>query len=429
MRLLVLTTAFAVLGSACSACGQDCPAPHVDLPSSTQTIPWEDGGYTIIRGAMGDHPVAVLLRTGTPQTAVIPPALDAGFDFDVAQLKVEIGGAVAPDVFAGILVVRPLPIDGMVGADVLHQLPLSFDARARTTTFFPSFDPPSADAEYIDVVTSTACLSRAISEAKGPFALLVRGEVEGTPMQWEIDTGAEASFIRRDLFDHLTGRAQLPNLFVQSGMVGGFFGTATRAREIKAGRVASPNALVIASPVIDTLLDDRSAQYAQLQLQGQSARSVKIDGLLGWSFLREFEVSLTTGQSLTKNRGMRLLQFDTQSHWTREFVGIGIYRAPSIAPVGIRVVDFLAGSPAQQAGLEPDDVIVKVDGVAVAGNDPITSSSSLVELQVLRRSDGGTPLPDGGTEPPDGGYQLADGGVMEPLTFQVGYVDLLPNPP
>jgi PDZ domain len=426
MRLHVLITAFAVLGGGCSACGRgDCPAPEVHLPSSSQTVAWEDGGYAVVRGEMDDHPVSLLLNTGSSQSAVVPPSLDAGFDFNVARLRVEIGGATAEDVYAGILIQRAQPIDGLVGADLLHQIPLSFDARARTTTFFPRFDPPSADTEYVDVVTSDECVSRVIDGAKGPFALLVRGEVEGAPMQWEIDTGAEASFIRQELFDRLTGRARLPDLFVRSGFVG-LFGTATRAREIKAGRVGSPNALVIAAPEIDALLNERTKLFTR---QETSGRTLKVDGILGWSFLREFNVSLTTGESVTRNRGIGLVRFDTQSHWTREFVGIGIYRAASSNPTGIRVLDFLAGSPAKQAGIEANDVIVKVDGVPVGGDDPITSTGAVVEIEVLRRSDTGVPLPDGGTEPPDGGFVLADGGVMVPLNFQVGYVDLLPDPP
>jgi hypothetical protein len=416
MRLLVLITALAVLGGGCSACGsQECPAPAVVLPSSPQTVPWVEGGYATIRGEMDDHPVTLLLDTGESQTAVAPPAADAGFDFDVTRLKVEIGGVTAEDVYAGILVRRTLPIDGLVGAEVLHQIPLSFDARARTATFHPGFAPPSGDTEFVDVVTSTECVSRTTGGPKGPFAMLVRGEVEGTPMQWQIDTGVELTFLRRALFERLTGRAQLSNLFVA-----GFQGTATRAREIKAGRVGSSNAIVVTAPEIDLLLESRSEQYTR-ERRGIGP-GVKVDGLLGWSFLREFHVSLTSAESATKNRGLGLVRFDSQNHWTREFVGIGINRAVSVDPAGIRVLDFLTGSPAQQAGIQVNDVIVKVDGAPVGGNDPITSRDSLVEIEVLRRT-------DGGSGPPDGGFVQADGGVMLPLTFQVGYVDLLPDPP
>jgi hypothetical protein len=69
----------------------------------------------------------------------------------------------------------------------------------------------------------------------------------------------------------------------------------------------------------------------------------------------------------------------------------------------------------------PGDVIVKVDGVPVGWNDAITSPDALVDIDVLRRSDG--------TGVPDGGFVMADGGVLAPLSFQVGYEDLLPDPP
>jgi hypothetical protein len=426
MRLLALVSALALIGGVFGACDRrECPAPGVVLPASPQSIGWEDGGYAIVGGEMDDHPVALLLNTGFPQTAVAPARADAGFDFNPINLKVEMGGATADSVYAAILIATPLPMDGLVGAEVLHQIPISFDARARSTTVFPGFSPRTADTAFVQMVISLACRNQSSAAPQGPFAMLVRGEVEGMPMYWEIDTGSEASLIRSELLSQLTDRAQLTDLAVRSGFLGGFFGTATRAREIKAGQGVSPNALVIAAPEIDALLDERSALYTREA--GTRTRGVKVDGLLGWSFMREFQVALTTGESAAQNRGLGLVRFDTQTHWTREFVGIGIYRAASQDPAGIRVIDFLSHSPAQEAGLVPGDVIVKVDGLPVSGEDAINSQDAVVDIEVLRRSDGTGA--DGGVEVPDGGFVMADGGVMAPITFQVRYEDLLPNPP
>jgi hypothetical protein len=420
MRLLALIAALALIGGAVGACDRrECPAPPVALPSAPQTIGWLDGGYGIVPGEMDDHPVALLLNTGFPQTAVGPADPDAGFDFNPIHLKVALGGATSDGVFSAILVGTPLPIDGMVGAEVLYQIPISFEARARTATVFPEFSRRTADTFFVQMVTSLACRNQSLNAPLGPFAMLVRGEVEGIPVYWEIDTGAEATLIRSDLLAGLTDRPQLTNLAVQSGVYQGFRGTATRAREIKVGQASSPNALVIAALEIDELLDERSEQYTREI--GTRTRAVKVDGLLGWSFLREFQVDLNTGDSAASNRGLGLARFDTQSHWTREFVGIGIYRSPSRDPDGIRVLEFFSRSPAQQAGLLAGDVIVKVDGLAVSGDDAINSPDALVDVEVLRRSDA--------TVAPDGGFVTADGGVMVPITFQVGYEDLLPNPP
>ncbi|HZA49632.1 MAG TPA: PDZ domain-containing protein, partial [Myxococcaceae bacterium] len=412
-RLLALVAAVALIGGALGACdGRECPPPSVTLPEGPQTVGWSDGGYGIVPGAVAGHPASLLLNTGFWETALAPlSSPDAGFNpFNV---EIALGGATAEGVVAGPLP-STLPFDGIVGAEVLYQLPIAFDARDRTTTVFPEFRQRTAETDFVQMVTSVACLSRSTNTPLGPFALLVHGEVEGTTTYWQIDTGVEASFIRTQLLSQLTDRAQLTNLFL-----GGFRGTATRAREIKAGLAFSPNALVIASPGMDDLLDARSELFTREA--GTRFRAIKIDGLLGWSFLREFAVDLAFGDSAVFNRGLGLARFDTQLHWTREFVGIGINPATSFDPTGIRVLDFWSHSPAQLAGLLPGDVIVKVDGQPVSGGDAINSPDALVDIEVLRRADG--------AEVPDGGYLLPDGGVMAPMTFQVGYEDLLPNPP
>ena len=420
MRLVALVAAVALIGAVFGACERrECPAPAVALPPSPQTLGWADRGYGIVPGEMDGHPVALLLNTGFPQTLVVPASQDAGFDFNPINLRVALGGATAEGVDAAILVGSQLPVGGIVGAEVLYQLPISLDARARTTTVFPEFSARTAETAFVKMVTSLACRSQSSDAPRGPFAMLVSGEVEGTSLTWLIDTGAEASFIRTELLSQLTDRAQLTNLVVQSGFLGPLVGTATRAREIKAGLALSPHALVIASLTIDDLLDRLSQEYTREA--GTRARAIRVDGLLGWSFFREFLVDLATGDSADFNRGLALARFDTQTHWTREFVGIGIYPAASLDPTGIRVSGFLSHSPAEQAGLLSGDVIVKVDGQPVSGGDAINSPDAIVEIEVLRRFDG-----DG---VPDGGFVMADGGVLAPRTFQVAYEDLLPNPP
>lgn len=56
-------------------------------------------------------------------------------------------------------------------------------------------------------------------------------------------------------------------------------------------------------------------------------------------------------------------------------VGIGVQ--VQVAPEGLRVLRTLAGSPAQQAGLQPEDVILSVDGQPLAGRD-LTSATALI---------------------------------------------------
>ncbi|MGA9522187.1 MAG: PDZ domain-containing protein, partial [Myxococcaceae bacterium] len=208
-----------------------------------------------------------------------------------------------------------------------------------------------------------------------------------------LDTGAETTFLRSSLFEPLTSdRAVLREIRVGSGFAGTFVATATRARTLRIGEHTSTSALVLSAPAVDAELDRLGSLYGR-----------QVDGFLGWSFLREFEVSLALGSaSDLTTRALGLERFDTQSHWTREFVGIGIYRSQSEDPPGIKVEGFLDPSPAQAAGLQIGDVIVKVDGTPVSGTDPLRASNEHVELELLRSG--------------------------QPLTLQVEYRDLLPDP-
>ena len=56
-------------------------------------------------------------------------------------------------------------------------------------------------------------------------------------------------------------------------------------------------------------------------------------------------------------------------------VGIGVQ--VQVAPEGLRIVRTLPGSPARQAGLQPQDMIVSVDGQPLAGRD-LNSSTALI---------------------------------------------------
>jgi carboxyl-terminal processing protease len=56
-------------------------------------------------------------------------------------------------------------------------------------------------------------------------------------------------------------------------------------------------------------------------------------------------------------------------------VGIGVQ--VQVAPEGLRILRTLAASPAQQAGLQPQDLIVSVDGQSLAGRD-LNSATGLI---------------------------------------------------
>lgn len=392
LRSLVLISA-SLMSAGCA--GDTCSAPDVLLPAEATGVEWFEGGYASVLVRLDGRDARMVLDTAFPQSALSPSAIGG---LDASRVDVDLAGAAANDVHMGVLL-ADIGEDGVLGGDVLHQLPLRFDARRRITEVLPEFVGQGAYAAEVEVVTSRRCRGNtARGGPAGPFALLVDAVVEGRPGTFVIDTGAHATLVRRAIAEELSDRPRLAGLRVASGFAGVFQATATRARTLGVGSADSPNALILSAPEVDEVLDSVGAEYSRALGGG---RQVRVDGFLGWSFLREFEVELSRGASATEGRGIRLLRFDTQTHWTREFVGIGIYRAPSVDPPGIRVDDFLPGSPAVDL-LKVDDVIVKVDGVPVTGASPISSSDGDVELEIVRA---------GATQ-----------------TVTVPYVDLLPDP-
>lgn len=238
--------------------------------------------------------------------------------------------------------------------------------------------------------------------------MLVRGEVEGRPATFLVDTGAGATFIRTSLMERLGDRASLSGIRVGSGFAGTFDVTATRAKWLSVGDALSPNALVLSGAPVDAELD-RLGRLLTPHSARRSREDVVVDGFLGWTFLREFEVVFAAGASPTEGRRLGLVPFDTQVHWGRDFVGIGIRRSPSANPEGIRVDGFLSRSPARDAGLLEGDVIVKVDDFPVQGTTPLTFIGT-ARLEVHRNV--------ATEEQPD--WQV--------LSFDVTSADLLPNP-
>jgi len=66
---------------------------------------------------------------------------------------------------------------------------------------------------------------------------------------------------------------------------------------------------------------------------------------------------------------------DSNRNFSAPAVGIGVQ--VQVAPEGLRVVRTLAGSPARQAGLQPQDLIVSVDGQPLAGRD-LNNATALI---------------------------------------------------
>jgi hypothetical protein len=265
-------------------------------------------------------------------------------------------------------------------------LPLAFDAQARTVTVGAAFAGPGTGGAPVDVWVTGRCKDdRAQAGPEGPHALLVRAAVEGQEATFLLDTGADATFVRTAVVDALGPRPRLSELRVATGFSGPFLATATRAKALELAGASSPNALLLSGPEVDAELDRLLSRYGGARCSGGSGCPERLDGFLGWSFLREFAVELSEGASPVRERRLGLARFSIQAHWRREFIGVGIYTSASANPVGLRIEGFLSESPARDAGLREGDVLLSVDGVPVAqAPSPYAEPGTQVTLEAFR---------------------------------------------
>ena len=391
MRRLLLLASLVLLAAAAPACKPPtCPPPPVTPPAAETVASWVDPARPRVAVELDGRPRVAVLDTAYPRSAIeLGRAVP---DQDDAILT--LGGASAGPLHWDLWV-APEGTDLVAGADVLSQLPLVLDARARTTRFLPAFVPGDGAAPLTRWSSGLCRGDDAQGGPEGPDLLLVNANLEGRPLTLIVDTGADITIVRTDAVSDLGSRPLLRGILVDSHFIGRTVITATRARSLSIGGAASA-----ATPVLLT-------SEAGLELEGgltdwYRGAPGRIDGLLGMSFLREFEVSLALGDG-AGGRALGLTRFDTQDHWSRHFVGVGVATMPNDSPTGLRVASVFAPSPAAAAGLRVDDVILTVNGAPAASlPTPWGVPGTVVELRYQR------------------------GGSL--LTAQVEIKDLLPDP-
>jgi hypothetical protein len=384
---LALALSLPALAVACAE--PTCPPVPVRLPTVASTLDWGQA-MPAADAEIDGRPTRLLLDTGFPRTALGLGAPDGGY---TGSDTLNLGGAIAGPMSLDYSLAIETDYGGVVGNDVLHQLPFVLDARARTTRLAERFDPPQGAP--LELLVNGTCKGRNVSRGPdGPHAWIVEATLEGVSRRFLLDTGAEATFVRADVFESLGPRPTLDGIAVASGFAGHFTAQATRARTLSVGDATSTNSLLLTSlpePTpgsegpIDVELDwiEISAKRACTTLSCVG----RIDGFLGWTFLREFQVSLL-GRSESGARTLQLSRFDTQDHWLRDFVGIGVLIQPDAS--GAKVAGFLSVSPARDAGMLAGDVITAVDGQPVTGASlPPAAPGTPWTLDVLR---GGSPV-------------------------------------
>ncbi|HEX8704795.1 MAG TPA: aspartyl protease family protein [Myxococcaceae bacterium] len=351
-RAVALLAVLAVWG--CGDPEPECPRVPVKLPTETATLPWVEGAPPgTVMARLGERELPLLLDTGFPRSSLSIASLEGQ---DNTRVTLDLG-----PVQAGPFQVEPLIVaqgpSGILGADVLSRLPISFEPRRREVSVLPFFTPGTAGTA-LDVVRPREC-----RDSRLPL-MLVSGTVEGEGATFVLDTGATGTFIRSTRMASLSSRARLEGLRFQTGFAGPILASAVRVRTLAVGEAETQGTPVLAAPEVDAELDELQSALAAACGDGCKARA--LDGFLGWSFLREFRVELTGGASADAARTLGLSRLEAQDHWQRDYVGVGIVSQPSASPPGLRVVGFLSPSPAREAGLELGDVLLTVNGTPIA---------------------------------------------------------------
>ena len=349
--LLVLPAAFAAL-----ACDEPrCQLPRVTPPATDATMGWLEPARPRVPAVLGTLQISALLDTAFPRSAVSTRAISEAGGINPERVRFALGGATAGVTHWELTVSLPTGLDVLAGADVLSQLPLVFDARARTTRVRPGFTPGDGAAPLERWTSGDLC--RFDSEQSGPASpefFLVTAELDGVPLTFAVDTGADITLVRRSAIPDLATRPSFYGLPVQTQFAGAFAASVTRARTLTVGGRTSPGAPLVFGGRVDEGLDLLLSEYPH-------GAPPRLDGLLGWSFLREFEVSLALGDDATTGRALGLTRFDTQAHWKRDFVGIGVATTENASPQGLLVNSLYSGAPAISAGLQSGDVILSVN--------------------------------------------------------------------
>jgi hypothetical protein len=319
-------------------CGPPCEVP-VHTPSAPEIIPWigDDASSTTLR--LGDRDIPALLDTGFRRSAI---SVEAAAGLDLTSVTARLGatslGPWSTEPSFGTV--------SILGTDVLRGLPFIADARARTFEIRPRFKSRSEGDVVLETLAPAKCV-------EGPLYVL-QGKVEDMLVRWVLDTGSDVTVMRTTLSQSLSARPSLEGLRLVSGLVGPVVAAAKRA-SVQVGTVVVNNLPLLSSTGLDSAMDE-----------------LEVDGFLGWTFLRELALGLDVEDGNV--RFLQLSRFDTQTHWSRDYVGIGV----NLIEVenGSRVDGFLSVSPARDAGIQVGDVVTSPLPSAPAG--------TVISVQVQR---------------------------------------------
>ena len=238
--------------------------------------------------------------------------------------------------------VEGVQVDGVLGVELFKRLVVQIDYAARSLLL----------ADSADFVAPPAATSLAITFF-GHFPGIA-AEIDGAGGQFWLDTGNRGGLVLLVPFveEHgLTGRYATSALTTIGWGIGG----RAQGRLARGGRLAL-GAATIAGPVLRLPVDNGGALAIR-----------HVAGNIGGEILRRFVVTFDYARRLVH----LVADAAAQRPFDADRCGLWINRHAQGAVVG----DVMAGSPAEEAGLRVDDVIVAVDG----------ESARAIGLDALRR--------------------------------------------
>jgi hypothetical protein len=166
--------------------------------------------------------------------------------------------------------------------------------------------------------------------------------------------------VRTSVFSTLTadGRKTLSGLPITT-VAGVMSAQVARTKTITVGGEAVLGSVVMSTD--DSLLDGISDEVGH-----------PIDGLLGGTFLREFFVTIDY-----PHRTLVLHRYADRSHIVDEFVSVGVDLAAA-TDGSYKVAAVFAATAADMAGVSDGDTVTAIDGMSLAGVDPLTVNTLLL---------------------------------------------------
>jgi hypothetical protein len=270
---------------------------------------------------------ALFVAAGRP----VPQAVRVG----VSSIKgVDLGGQqyLVADIEPFLKRVEGLDdVAGIVGLEWFVRMPIRIDyARSRLTLYDPEKFKYAGSGVKVPVA------------ARGRLPQ-VRGSIDGAEGLFEIDTGSRASLTLTPGFaakNDLAARFKAKNdVIMGAGMSGPVHALLARGKLLKLGTVDVPNP-VIAIP------RDATGPLARGDLAGN----------VGFGVLRQFATTYDLPNDAIWFE--RYLNYGTPDIADRG--GVWLERADE----GFKVIDVVAGGPADEAGLKAGDLIVEINGRA-----------------------------------------------------------------